>query len=93
MCRKQTQGLMVLSSSALLAEGERVEFRRCIEIPRDNAAQKVFDFCRGAQLPPGREVVSDADIDIQLRANANSACHPSDSCKIVRDEMAVMKWS
>jgi len=76
--------------NGLATERDRAEFRRCIKITRDIADQKAFDFCRGPEVSPGRDVVSDADIDAYVRANANSAYHPCGSCKIGRDEMAVV---
>jgi choline dehydrogenase len=41
-------------------------------------------------VSPGPDVVSDADIDAYVRANANSAYHPCGSCKIGRDALAVV---
>ena len=76
--------------NGLSTERDRAEFRRCIEITRDIAAQKAFDFCRGPEVSPGPGIVSDADIDAYVRANANSAYHPCGSCKIGRDALAVV---
>ena len=41
-------------------------------------------------MSPGPGIVSDADIDAYVRANANSAYHPCGSCKIGRDALAVV---
>ncbi len=76
--------------NGLADERDRIEFRRCIEITRDIAAQKAFDFCRGPEVSPGPDVNSAADIDAYVRANANSAYHPCGTCKIGVDEMAVV---
>jgi choline dehydrogenase-like flavoprotein len=76
--------------NGLSSERDRAEFRRCIEMTREIAAQKAFDFCRGPEVSPGPAVVTDSDIDAYVRANANSAYHPCGSCKIGSDEMAVV---
>ena len=51
---------------------------------------KAFDFCRGPEVSPGPDVVSNADIDAYVRENANSAYHPCGTCKIGNDEMSVV---
>ena len=76
--------------NGLSLERDRVEFRDCIRLAREIAAQPAFDFCRGPEVSPGPEVRSDKDLDAYVRANANSAYHPCGSCKIGRDEMAVV---
>ena len=76
--------------NGLSQERDRVEFRHCIRLAREIAAQPAFDFCRGPEVSPGPEVRSDNDIDAYVRANANSAYHPCGSCRIGNDEMAVV---
>ena len=66
------------------------EFRQCIQIAREIAAMPAFDFCRGPEVSPGPEVVSDADIDAYVRDKANSAYHPCGTCKIGDDEHSVV---
>lgn len=66
------------------------EFRQCIHITREIAAKPAFEFCRGPEVSPGPEVISDADIDAYVRENANSAYHPCGTCKIGEDPMAVV---
>ena len=66
------------------------EFRQCLRITREIAAQKAFDFCRGPEVSPGPDVKSDRDIDAYIRANANSAYHPCGTCRIGTDDMAVV---
>ena len=76
--------------NGLATERDRAEFRRGIEMTRDIAAQKAFDFCRGVEVSPGPGVASATDIDAYVRAHANSAYHPCGSCKIGIDDLAVV---
>ena len=53
-------------------------------------AQKAFDPFRGPELKPGPEVQTDAEIDAFVRAHVESAYHPSCSCRMGTDSMAVV---
>lgn len=66
------------------------DFRAAIRIAREIARQPAFDFCRGPEISPGPDAVSDADLDAYVRANANSAYHPCGTCRIGPDDMAVV---
>jgi len=66
----------------LATEGDRQEFRDAILLTREIFAQKAFDPYRGAELSPGPAVRSNADIDAHIRRKAESAFHPSGSCKM-----------
>jgi choline dehydrogenase len=76
----------------LATEGDRREFRDGIRLTREIFAQKAFDPFRGAELSPGPAVTTDAQIDAHLRRKAESAYHPSCSCKMGADDdpMAVV---
>ncbi|MGH6934346.1 MAG: GMC oxidoreductase, partial [Dongiaceae bacterium] len=76
----------------LQTEQDRQEFRDGIKLTREIFAQKAFDPFRGPELAPGPEVKSDAEIDAHLRRKAESAYHPSSTCKmgIETDKMAVV---
>ncbi len=76
--------------NGLSTERDLEEFRACLRITREIARQSAFDFCRGPEVAPGPEVTSDADIDDFVRANANSAYHPSGTCKMGSDVLAVV---
>lgn len=76
--------------NGLSTERDLAEFRQCIRITREIAAQKAFDFCRGPEVSPGPEATSDADLDAYVRRNANSAYHPSGTCKMGTDPLAVV---
>ena len=55
--------------------------------------QKAFDPFRGEELAPGPAIETDADIDGFVRAKAESAYHPSCTCRMGMDEMAVVDGS
>jgi choline dehydrogenase len=71
-------------------EGDRQEMRAAVRLTREIFAQKAFDPYRGPEVAPGAAVRSDADIDAFVRAKAESAYHPSCSCKMGLDMMAVV---
>lgn len=66
---------------------ELVEAVKCI---RELLAQPSFDELRGREISPGSDKTSDADIEHYIRANVNTDYHPSCSCKMGTDEMAVV---
>jgi choline dehydrogenase len=66
----------------MATEGDRREFRDGIRLTREIFAQKAFDPYRGAELSPGPQVRSDAEIDAHIRRKAESAYHASCSCKM-----------
>jgi choline dehydrogenase len=66
-------------------EGDRREFRDGIKLTREIFAQPAFDRYRGAELAPGPDVRTDAQIDAHLRRKAESAYHPSGSCKMAAE--------
>jgi choline dehydrogenase len=76
----------------LATEQDRTEFRDGIRLTREIFAQKAFDPYRGAELAPGPAVKTDAEIDAHLRRKAESAYHPSCTCKmgLATDAMAVV---
>ncbi|MEO8855854.1 MAG: GMC oxidoreductase, partial [Burkholderiaceae bacterium] len=68
---------------------DRKEMRAAIRLTREVFAQKAFDPYRGAELSPGPAVQTDAQIDAHIRANAETAYHPSCSCRMGNDALAV----
>lgn len=66
------------------------EFRDGIRITREIMAQPALDAFRGRELSPGAHVQSDAELDEFIRNHAETAFHPSCSCKMGNDEMAVV---
>ena len=68
------------------------EFRESVKLSREIFAQKAFDPFRGPEVQPGPQVQSDAEIDAFVRQKADSAYHPSCTCKMgsPSDPMAVI---
>ena len=74
----------------LSTEQDRKEFRAAIRLTREVFMQKAFDRFRGEELSPGPQVQTDAEIDAHIRASAETAYHPSCSCRMGNDDMAVV---
>ncbi|WP_409160771.1 choline dehydrogenase [Pectobacterium sp. B2J-2] len=66
------------------------EFRDAIRITREIMAQPALDKYRGREISPGLEVQTDEELDEFIRTHAETAFHPSCSCKMGEDEMAVV---
>ncbi|WP_339525435.1 choline dehydrogenase [Pseudomonas sp. EA_35y_Pfl2_R111] len=66
------------------------EFRDGIRITREIMAQSALDPYRGREISPGVELQSDAELDAFIREHAETAYHPSCSCKMGEDDMAVV---
>ena len=71
-------------------EQDRKEMRAAIRLTREVFMQKAFDRFRGEELSPGPNVQTDAEIDAHIRASAETAYHPSCSCRMGSDDMAVV---
>jgi choline dehydrogenase len=73
-------------------EDDRAAFRACLRLTREIIGQAAMDPYRGEEIQPGAEVESDDEMDAWIRRNAESAYHPSCSCKIgaAGDPMAVL---
>ncbi|RIY89527.1 choline dehydrogenase [Pseudomonas aeruginosa] len=66
------------------------EFRDGIRLTRELMNQPALDPYRGRELSPGVSVQSDAELDEFIRNHAETAFHPSCSCKMGSDDMAVV---
>lgn len=66
------------------------EFRSAIKKTREIFAQEAFAAYRGKELAPGAQLTSDEQLDEFLRDAVESAYHPSCSCKMGTDDMAVV---
>jgi choline dehydrogenase len=66
--------------------------RACVRLTREIFAQSAFDRYRGREIQPGAHVQTDREIDDFIRANVESAYHPSCSCKMgsAQDRLAVV---
>jgi choline dehydrogenase len=59
-----------------------IEMRACVRLTREIFAQAAFDPYRGHEIQPGAECVSDEATDAFVREHADSAYHPSCTCKM-----------
>jgi len=66
------------------------EFRAAVRLTREIFAQDAFAPFRGEELSPGKDVQTDEQIDEYLKDAVESAYHPSCTCKMGSDEMAVV---
>jgi choline dehydrogenase len=66
------------------------EFRAGIRITREIMRQPALAPYTGKEISPGGKVDSDAEIDAFVRAHGETAFHPSCSCAMGHDEMAVV---
>ncbi len=67
-----------------------LEMRACVRLTREVFAQPAFDRYRGREIQPGANVQTDEQIDAFVREKVESAYHPSCSCKMGVDRMAVV---
>ena len=74
----------------LSTEQERREWVEAIKCSRDIIAQEAFDGLRGEELSPGPKAQTDEEILDFVAREGESAYHPSCTCKMGYDEMAVV---
>ena len=69
-----------------------IDFRAGLRLTREIFAQAAFDRYRGREIQPGADIQTDGEIDAFVRANVESAFHPSCSCRMGRrdDPLAVV---
>ena len=65
-------------------------FRACVRLTREIIAQSAFDEFRDGEIQPGEHIQTDEEIDAFVREAVESAYHPSCSCKMGEDDMAVV---
>ncbi|WP_227664594.1 choline dehydrogenase [Marinobacter litoralis] len=82
----------IIDPKLLSTERDRWEMRQSIKLTREIFAQSAFDPFRGEELRPGASATTDKDIDAFVREYADSAYHPSCTCKMgaADDPMAVV---
>lgn len=71
-------------------EADREGFRACVRLTREIIGQPAFDEFRGEEIQPGSHIQSNDEIDAFVRQFVESAYHPSCSCKMGEDKMAVV---
>ncbi|MCL1127279.1 choline dehydrogenase [Shewanella surugensis] len=65
-------------------------FRACVRLTREIINQPALDEYRGEEIQPGLHIQTDEEIDTFVRQSVESAYHPSCSCKMGIDGMAVV---
>jgi choline dehydrogenase len=65
-------------------------FRACVRLTREIIEQSAFDDYRSDEIQPGKSIQTDEQIDAFVRQAVESAYHPSCSCKMGEDDMAVV---
>jgi choline dehydrogenase len=83
---------MVINPNYLDTDHDRREMRQCVQLARRIFKQKAFDDYRGSEILPGSDCVTDKQLDDFVRRQADSAYHPSCTCKMgpVDDLMSVV---
>ncbi|MFK8077235.1 MAG: choline dehydrogenase [Granulosicoccus sp.] len=73
-------------------EQDRQDWRDCIRLTREVLQQPSLNQFRGNEIQPGMHIDSDDSIDAWVKANVESAYHPSCSVKLGADDdpMAVL---
>ncbi|MBI2317593.1 MAG: hypothetical protein HYU75_11490, partial [Betaproteobacteria bacterium] len=74
----------------LSAPGDLRTVREAVRIARSVLGQKVMEPYRGEETSPGPQRTSDDDIDAFIRATAATVYHPSCTCRMGQDELAVV---
>ena len=73
-------------------EQDKQDWRDTIRLTREILQQSALDDYRGEEIQPGLQVQTDDEIDQWVKANVESAYHPSCTCKMGddNDPMAVL---
>ena len=81
-----------IHANYLSTEVDHRALREGVRIVRDLADQPALKAIRGAELFPGPEVASDADIDAWIRRGAETIYHPVGTCRmgVAGDALAVV---
>ena len=74
----------------LSAELDRQTLIGAVRATRRILEAKAMDSIRGPELQPGSQVESDDEILAWIRETADTAYHPTCTCKMGSDEMAVV---
>ncbi len=74
----------------LKTEDDRKQMIEGVHKIRDLIHQKAFDPFRGQELDPGPETSSGSDIEAWIRSVVTTDYHPCATCRMGKDEMAVV---
>ncbi|MDP0588516.1 MAG: choline dehydrogenase [Candidatus Endonucleobacter bathymodioli] len=71
-------------------EADKEGFRDCLRLTREIINQPAMDLFRSNEIQPGSHVQTDKQIDAFVRSAVESAYHPSCTCRIGIDSLAVV---
>ena len=74
----------------LATEEDRRALREGFKMARTIVAQAAMDAYRGAEFKPGAAVQSDDEIDIYIKATAETIYHPVGTCRMGADKASVV---
>ena len=76
----------------LATERDREDWRNCLRLTREILQQPALDGFRAEEIQPGIDLSDDAAVDTWVRANVETAYHPSCSCRMgaADDALAVV---
>lgn len=80
----------LIDPNILACEADMALGRAAIRATRRIFEQSAFDTLRGAELAPGPDVQSDAQLDAYLRESAVSDIHSTGTCRMGQDAKAVV---
>ena len=80
----------IIQPNCMQAEEDLVLMRESVRITRESFHQKAMAPYLGRELFPGPEVGSDREIVDYLRASAVTCYHPAGTCRMGRDDGAVL---
>ncbi|WP_306121147.1 choline dehydrogenase [Roseovarius sp. MMSF_3359] len=84
------QGAPRLHFNYLADADDLREMREGVARARDLVAQPAFDAFRGAEMTPGADCRTNEEIEAMLRERVETAFHPSCTCRMGHDELAVV---
>ena len=87
---KDPRAYPALTFNYLSTDQDRKEWVEAIHCARNIMNQPAFERFNGGELSPGPDVASDAEILEWVARDGETALHPSCTCKMGLDEMAVV---
>lgn len=81
---------IAIQNNFLSTPTDRETLRRSVRMVREIVEQKPFEGVKGAELNPGPEVKSDDEIDAFVRENLTTVFHPVGTCRMGKDDQAVV---
>ncbi len=88
--RATPQGPPRLHFNYLADPDDLREMREGVRRARELVAQPAFDEFRGVEMTPGADCKTSEDIEAMLRERVETAFHPSCTCRMGHDELAVV---